>query len=147
MKDNLKKSHHSRQKDLSWIAFISVLFLSLSVVSDSLRPYDYRPLSMEILQARILEWVAMPSSRGSSCPRDWTRVSYVHPHWQVGSLPLAPPGKLLRLWSSLLNLLPQKLAVRWRERTLPGIREGELVESNSLLEKKQPPKFSSTPFF
>ena len=24
------------------------------------------PLSMEILQARILEWVAMPSSRGSS---------------------------------------------------------------------------------
>ena len=28
-----------------------------------------------ILQARILEWVAMPSSRGSSWPRDWTRVS------------------------------------------------------------------------
>ena len=30
-----------------------------------------------ILQARILEWVAMPSSRGSSWPRDWTEVSYV----------------------------------------------------------------------
>ena len=30
-----------------------------------------------ILQARILEWVAMPSSRGSSQPRDWTCVSYV----------------------------------------------------------------------
>ena len=28
-----------------------------------------------ILQARILEWVAMPSSRGSSQPRDQTRVS------------------------------------------------------------------------
>ena len=28
------------------------------------------PLSMGILQARILEWVAMPSSRGSSEPRD-----------------------------------------------------------------------------
>ena len=28
------------------------------------------PLSMGILQARILEWVAMPSSRGSSQPRD-----------------------------------------------------------------------------
>ena len=28
-----------------------------------------------ILQARILEWVAMPSSRGSSLPRDWTQVS------------------------------------------------------------------------
>ena len=30
-----------------------------------------------ILQARILEWVAVPSSRGSSRPRDGTRVSYV----------------------------------------------------------------------
>ena len=25
-----------------------------------------------ILQARVLEWVAMPPSRGSSWPRDWT---------------------------------------------------------------------------
>ena len=32
-------------------------------------------LSMGILQARILEWVVMPSSRVSSWPRDWTRVS------------------------------------------------------------------------
>ena len=31
----------------------------------------------EILQARILEWVAVPSSRGSSQPRDRTHVSYV----------------------------------------------------------------------
>ena len=31
-----------------------------------------------ILQARILEWVAMPSSGGSSQPRDQTRVSYVY---------------------------------------------------------------------
>ena len=30
-----------------------------------------------ILQARILEWVVMPSSRGSSQPRDQTSVSYV----------------------------------------------------------------------
>ena len=30
-----------------------------------------------ILQARMLEWVAMPSSRGSSRPRARTRVSYV----------------------------------------------------------------------
>ena len=30
-----------------------------------------------ILQARILEWVAMLSSRRSSRPRDWTRVSWV----------------------------------------------------------------------
>ena len=30
-----------------------------------------------ILQPGILEWAAMPSSRGSSRPRDWTWVSYV----------------------------------------------------------------------
>ena len=30
-----------------------------------------------ILQARILEWVAMPSSRGSSPPKDGTHISYV----------------------------------------------------------------------
>ena len=29
-----------------------------------------------IIQARILEWVAMPSSRGSSQPRDQTHVSW-----------------------------------------------------------------------
>ena len=28
-----------------------------------------------ILQARILEWVAMPSSKGSSQPRDQTHIS------------------------------------------------------------------------
>ena len=31
-----------------------------------------------ILQARILEWIAMPSSRGSFWPRDQTHVSYVY---------------------------------------------------------------------
>ena len=30
-----------------------------------------------ILQARILEWAAFPFSRGSSQPRDWTRVSRI----------------------------------------------------------------------
>ena len=30
-----------------------------------------------ILQARVLEWVAMPSSRGSFWPRDRTQVSYI----------------------------------------------------------------------
>ena len=30
-----------------------------------------------ILQARILEWVAIPFSRGSSPPRNWTQVSWI----------------------------------------------------------------------
>ena len=44
-----------------------------------------------ILQARTLEGIAMPSSRGSSRLRDQALLCLLH--WQVGSLPLAPPGK------------------------------------------------------
>ena len=46
-----------------------------------------------ILQTRILEWVAMPSSGGSSQPRDQTCVSLCLLQWQADSLPLAPLGK------------------------------------------------------
>ena len=42
-------------------------------MSNSLQPHDYRVHG--ILQARILEWVAFPFSRGSSQPRDQTQVS------------------------------------------------------------------------
>ena len=42
-----------------------------------------------ILQARILEWVAVPFSRGSSQPRDQTQS----PTLQADSLPAEPPGK------------------------------------------------------
>jgi len=54
--------------------------LSHSVGSDSLRPRDCsQPGSSvhRILQARILEWVATPFSRGSSRPRDRIQVSCI----------------------------------------------------------------------
>ena len=49
-------------------------------------PMDYNPPCSSvhgILQARILEWVAMPSSRGSSPPGDWTHVCLclLHCRW------------------------------------------------------------------
>ena len=50
-----------------------------------------------ILQARILEWVAISCCRVSSQPRDWSYVSYLSCIGQVGSLPLAPPGKPYKL--------------------------------------------------
>ena len=43
-------------------------------------PMDHSPPGSSvhgILHARILEWVTMPSSKGSSWPRDWTWVSSV----------------------------------------------------------------------
>ena len=52
------------------------------------------PSVYRIFQARILEWVALPSSRESSWLRDQTHVFLCLLHWQAGYLPLAPPGKL-----------------------------------------------------
>ena len=73
------------------------------------------PLSMGILQARILEWVAMPSSRGSSPSRDQTWSScigrwvlYHQRHlgsprtWQQGHKMVQPPWKTIQ---GLLNLV------------------------------------------
>ena len=40
----------------------------------------------EILQARILEWIVMPSFRGSSQPRDRTCVSYMYVFDNYGSV-------------------------------------------------------------
>ena len=45
-----------------------------------------------ILQARILDSVAMPSSGGSSWPRDRTHISWVSCIGRWGSLPLVPPS-------------------------------------------------------
>ena len=66
------------------------------------------PLSMGMLQTRILEWVAMLSSRGSSQPRDWTQVSRIaggfftswaireHPHQSVSVSNYCPLGAQLK---------------------------------------------------
>ena len=43
---------------------------SCSVMSVSLQPHG-------LLQARILEWVAVPFSRASSQTRDWTQISRI----------------------------------------------------------------------
>ena len=57
-----------------------VLCSVTSVMSDSLRPMDCSlpgPSVHEIVQARIQEWVAMPSSRESSQLKDGTHVSCI----------------------------------------------------------------------
>ena len=62
-----------------------------------------------ILQARTLEWVAMPSSRESSQPRHWTDVSYLSLlHWKVGSWvpPCSSDGKESACNVGGLGLLP-----------------------------------------
>ena len=56
------------------------------------KPIGYSPPCSSVhenLQARILEWVAIPVSRGSSWPRDRIWVSVL----QADSLPSEPSGK------------------------------------------------------
>ena len=67
-----------------------VWVFSWSVLSDSLRPYCGPPgfFAHGILQVRILEWVAITFSRGSSWPRGRTWVSIL----QADSLPLSRWG-------------------------------------------------------
>ena len=56
---------------------LCVVAQSYLTLCDSMDCAHQAPLSMEILQVRILEWVAMPSSRGSSQLGDQTQVSCI----------------------------------------------------------------------
>ena len=59
-----------------------------------------------ILQARILEWVAFPFSRGSSQPRDRTQVSHILYQLSHKVIPLWAPasGRIITGFSSKLRL-------------------------------------------
>ena len=64
-------------------------------------PKDYSPAGSSvhgILQARILEWAAMPPP--GDLPNPGIELLHLL-HWQMGSLLLVPPGKPLRPFSSL----------------------------------------------
>ena len=77
----------------------------VSVIFDSLDCSTPGSSVHRILQARILEWVAMPSSRRSSWPRDWTRVS-CGSCIAGGFFTTEPPGKpCLNHWTTP-NWLP-----------------------------------------
>ena len=64
-----------------------------------------------ILQERILEWVAMPSSRGSSRPRDQTCISYIS---CIGRQFLYHKSHLESLYiSSSVHGILQKRILKW----------------------------------
>ena len=74
-----------------------------------------------ILQAKILQWVAMPSSRGSSWLKDWIHISYVSciaggffTHWAMGEAHTATTP----VQSIHYHLLPKslQLSCNWSSR-------------------------------
>jgi len=98
---------------------------SRSVVLDSCNPMGYRVHG--ILQTRILQWVAIPFSRGSLQPRDRTGVSSIaggfftscatreaHEYWSGQLFPspgdLPDPGIKLGSLALQVHSLPAELS-------------------------------------
>ena len=85
-------------------------------------PKDFNPPGSSvhgILQARALEWVAMPSSRGSSQLRGRTHISYVscigrwvcyHEHHLGSPVPLPAEEKTPQLLVSAVRRYSKKVA-------------------------------------
>ena len=89
-------------------------------------PINRRPSGSSvhgILQARILEWVALSYSRGSSWPRDGMRVSRVSctGRWFYTN---APPGKLLGSFNGPGPSGPELTIRKWKREPEEG-RERE----------------------
>ena len=98
--DTWLKWVHRSEKSVLWDSSYEVHQVkwseNLSVVSHSLRPLPGSSVH-GILQAIILEWVAVPFCRGSSQPRDRTQVSYI-------------AGKFFTIWATREACEVHKLA-------------------------------------
>ena len=82
-----------KNKDIIESVCVCVCARVHSVMSESLWPHDCSPLDSSvhrIFQAKILQWVDIPSSREHSRFRDWTHVSFASSigrrglyHWAI----------------------------------------------------------------
>ena len=88
--------HYLDSADSSTGVYVCVCEVA-SVMSDSAILWTIAHQAIGILQARILVWVAMPFSRGSSQPRDQTCVSSISCIRQTGSLPIAPASPCVKI--------------------------------------------------
>ena len=68
-----------------WCAVLNELLSHVQLFVTPWTVYSLPGFSVhEIFQAKILEWVAMPSSRGSSQSGDWTQVSRIAGGFFIG---------------------------------------------------------------
>ena len=111
-------------------------------------PVDYSPPGFSvhgILQARILEWVATPFSRGSSQPRGQPRVSYISGRFVsvvvLKQRTVLPSGKLLSLSGDVLVGQSGSAVFHW---PLVGRAQG-FCQSYSSAQSSLPPPAPSNP--
>ena len=74
----------SWHNSLSFFLFFCLFFMHAayisSVMSNPLWPYGLQPGVSSVhgfSQARVQKWLAIPSSKGSSWPKDWSCISYI----------------------------------------------------------------------
>ena len=122
----------STEQDLQLCYFLFVLKWSerCSVVSDSCDPIAYTVHG--ILQARILEWVAVPFSRGFSQPRDQTQVFHIvgkfFTSWATREAPLVTFSSVQ--FSSVAQLCP--ILCNPMDYSLPGFSFHEILQARIL---------------
>ena len=99
--------------------------VSQSVLSNTVNPMDSGPPGSSvhgILQARIVEWIALPFSSGSSLPRDRTRVSYIAGRfftiWATREAPISPSAFLNNCYGGngvphSIHILKLRFPVLW----------------------------------
>ena len=114
-----------------WCVCVCVCVLVAQLCLTLCDPMDYNPLGSSVhgvLQAWILEWVAIPFSSRSSQPRDWTHLSHIAGRlftiWATREAPLSDTKCLtqtdpdvMRTWKIseelLFFLCALKSRVRW----------------------------------
>jgi len=114
-----KNMDNSLKRILKWYFYWYFQHMSMCVlVAQSCltlcNPMDCSPPGSSvhgILQARILEWVAIPFSRGSSWSRDWTQVSCI-----IGRLfTIWATREAMSMWGQNFIFLKQK-HINWMQK-------------------------------
>ena len=123
-----KKIPHSQRRDgiskVKLKVLVTQLYLTFfNSINCSLPGYSIHG----ILQARILEWVAISFSRGSSQPRDWPWV------FCIAEFAIEPPGKPRMSKFIKILLEVQKNKAKSHQLSSPGLFHYMMLKMNNML--------------
>ena len=133
-----KSSLVSTRTGKSLLVFTTCMYAKLLQLCPTLcDPMDCSPACSSIqgiLQVRILQWVAIPSSRGSSQPRGWTLIS-MSSALAGRFLPLVPPGKpqYWPQWDFILGNWLSRCCENWEVSEWIARQHRELNSNKKLL--------------
>ena len=110
-------------------------------------PMDCSPLGSSvhgIPQVRVLEWVAIPSSRGSSCPRDHTKISWLQAESLLSELPGKPKTETNQDQTEEANVYAQLLPFSPVAQSCPTLCDPVNCSMPGLPVHHQLPEFTQT---